>query len=59
MVPRTVTDVNKMVCLQVGSQILGRFEEEGEQFLKSLVSTDVLPKRWKKCMEVNGDYFEE
>ena len=39
-VPRTLTDVNKMVCMQAASRLLQQFEDEGDAFLKSTVTTD-------------------
>ncbi|PNF41810.1 hypothetical protein B7P43_G02600, partial [Cryptotermes secundus] len=38
-VPRTLTDVNKMVRMQA-SRLLQQFEDEGNSFLKSIVTTD-------------------
>jgi len=38
-VPRTLTDVNKMVCMQAASRLLQQFEDEGDAFLKSIVTT--------------------
>ncbi|PNF32270.1 hypothetical protein B7P43_G17591, partial [Cryptotermes secundus] len=40
LVPHTLTDVNKMVCMQVASRLLQQFEDEGDAFLKSVVTTD-------------------
>lgn len=39
-VPRTLTDVNKMVRMQAASRLLQQFEDEGDAFLKSIVTTD-------------------
>ena len=39
-VPRTLTDVNKMVRMQAASHLLQQFEDEGDAFLKSIVTTD-------------------
>ena len=39
-VPRTLTDVNKMVRMQAASCLLQQFEDEGDAFLKSIVTTD-------------------
>ncbi|PNF22742.1 hypothetical protein B7P43_G06660 [Cryptotermes secundus] len=39
-VPRTLTDVNKMVRMQVASRLLQQFEDEGDAFFKSIVTTD-------------------
>jgi hypothetical protein len=41
-VPRTLTDVNKMLRMQAASCLLQRFEDEGDAFLKSIVTTDVI-----------------
>ncbi|PNF33864.1 hypothetical protein B7P43_G07226 [Cryptotermes secundus] len=38
-VQRTLTDVNKMVRMQAASCLLQQFEDEGEAFLKSIVTT--------------------
>ena len=34
-VPRTLTDVNKMVRMEAASRLLQQFEDEGDAFLKS------------------------
>ncbi|PNF20987.1 hypothetical protein B7P43_G09494, partial [Cryptotermes secundus] len=39
-VPLTLTDVNKMVRMQVASRLLRQFEDEGEAFLKYIVTTN-------------------
>jgi len=39
-VPRTLTDVNKMVRVLAASRLLQQFEDEGDAFLKSVVTTD-------------------
>jgi len=39
-VPRTLTDVNKMVRMQAASCLLQQFEDEGDAFFKSIVTTD-------------------
>ena len=39
-VPCTLTYEIKMARMRMASQLLGRFEEEAEQFLKSIVTTD-------------------
>ncbi|PNF20394.1 hypothetical protein B7P43_G09701 [Cryptotermes secundus] len=39
-IPRTLTDVNKMVHMQAASCPLQQFEDEGDAFLKSIVTTD-------------------
>jgi hypothetical protein len=39
-VPCTLTDVNKMVRMQDASRLLQQFEDEGDAFLKSIVTTD-------------------
>ncbi|PNF20035.1 hypothetical protein B7P43_G05809 [Cryptotermes secundus] len=39
-VPRTLTDVNKMVRMQAASHLLQQFEDEGDAVLKSIVTTD-------------------
>ncbi|PNF22599.1 hypothetical protein B7P43_G11512 [Cryptotermes secundus] len=39
-VPCTLMDVNKMVQMQVASCLLQQFEDEGDAFLKSTVTTD-------------------
>ena len=39
-VPRALTDVNKMVRMQAASRLLQQFEDEGDAFLKSIVTTD-------------------
>ncbi|PNF24602.1 hypothetical protein B7P43_G03085, partial [Cryptotermes secundus] len=39
-VPHTLTDMNKMVHMQAASHLLQQFEDEGEAFLKSIVTTD-------------------
>ncbi|PNF43973.1 hypothetical protein B7P43_G00914 [Cryptotermes secundus] len=39
-VPRTLTDVNKMVHMQAASRLLQKFEDEGDAFLKSKMTTD-------------------
>ncbi|PNF14817.1 hypothetical protein B7P43_G06333 [Cryptotermes secundus] len=44
-VPRTLTDVNKMVRMQVASRLLQQFEDEGDAFFKSIVSY-CLSWRW-------------
>ena len=33
-VPRTLMDMNKMVCMQAASHLLRQFEDEGDAFLK-------------------------
>ncbi|PNF41429.1 hypothetical protein B7P43_G13783 [Cryptotermes secundus] len=39
-VPRTLTNVNKMVHMQAASCLLQQFEDEGDAFLKSIVTTN-------------------
>jgi len=39
-VPHTLTDVNKMVRMQAASRLLQQFEDEGDAFFKSIVTTD-------------------
>lgn len=39
-VPHTLMDMNKMVCMQAASRLLQQFEDEGDAFLKSIVTTD-------------------
>ncbi|PNF22437.1 hypothetical protein B7P43_G15714, partial [Cryptotermes secundus] len=39
-VPRTLTKVNKMVHMQATSCLLQQFQDEGDAFLKSIVTTD-------------------
>ena len=39
-VPHTLTDVNKMVRMQAASRLLQQFEDKGDAFLKSIVTTD-------------------
>ena len=39
-VPRTLTDVNKMVRIQAASHLLQQFEDEDDGVLKSIVTTD-------------------
>jgi len=39
-VPCTLTDVNKMVLMQAAIRLLQQFEDEGDAFLKSIVTTD-------------------
>ena len=39
-VPRTLTDVNKMVRIHTASRLLQQFEDENDAFLKSIVTTD-------------------
>ena len=39
-VPRTLTDMNKMVHMQAASCLIQQFEDEGDAFLKSIVTTD-------------------
>jgi len=39
-VPRTLTDVNKVVHMQTASRLLQQFEDAGNAFLKSIVTTD-------------------
>ena len=39
-VPRTLRDVNKIVRMQAASRLLQQFEDEGDAFLKSIVTTD-------------------
>jgi len=42
-VPPTLTDMNKMVRMQDASRLLQQFEDEDDEFLKSIVTTD---KTW-------------
>jgi len=39
-VPHTLTDMNKMVRMQAASRLLQQFEDEGDAFFKSMVTTD-------------------
>ncbi|PNF23389.1 hypothetical protein B7P43_G12945 [Cryptotermes secundus] len=39
-VPCTLMDMNKMVCMQAASHLLQQFEDEGDAFLKSTVTTN-------------------
>ena len=39
-VPRTLMDMNKMVCMQAASRLVQQFEDECDAFLKSIVNTD-------------------
>ena len=39
-VPHTLTDVNKIGRMQAASHLLQQFEDEGDAFLKSIVTTD-------------------
>ncbi|PNF30276.1 hypothetical protein B7P43_G01229 [Cryptotermes secundus] len=43
-VPRTLMDMNKMVCMQAASHLLHQFEDKGDAFLKSIVTTDEIAK---------------
>ena len=40
LVPRTLTDVNQMVSMQAASHLQKQFEDEGDAFLKSILTTD-------------------
>jgi hypothetical protein len=52
--PRTLTDVNKMVHMQAASHLLQQFEDEGDAFLKSIVITD---KTWVHYFIKHRDSF--
>ena len=39
-VTRTLTDVNKMLRMQAAIRLLQQFEDEGDSFFKSIVTTD-------------------
>ncbi|PNF32983.1 hypothetical protein B7P43_G16497 [Cryptotermes secundus] len=64
-VPRTLTDVNKMVRMQVASHLLQQFEDKGNEFLKSIVTTDemwvhyFIPKSQQSSRERGGAVRQE